>query len=310
MTVFYEYKNGAVIIGTDAGLFLTTDHGRTFKKAITPANYINVITGDQSENIFLGTASGLFRSKDTCKTWSRMNVVLPGDNVNSISFDSKGNTYETSTYDLSVSTDHGDTWTSWKSKLVAPGDIFMVHWIILDKDIIYLYGTYIGLIFSQDMGNSWKQISTRWRDSTGTTIGFNPNGIYIDSKSYIYTRDASYVTIHKVYRGSITPTAVETNNTIIEPTEFRLYQNYPNPFNPSTTIKYSIPVDPATAGRHAVSLQVYDLLGREIATLVNGEKSPGNYEVKLDGTGLTSCVYFYTLRVGDFVQTKKMMLIK
>jgi len=113
------------------------------------------------------------------------------------------------------------------------------------------------------------------------------------------------------------------------PKEFRLYPNYPNPFNPSTTIKYSKPVDPATAGRRIVSgqwettprvslsrqggistLKVYDILGREVATLVNEEISPGNYEVKFDGTGLSSGLYFYTLRAGGFTQSKKMVFLK
>jgi len=92
---------------------------------------------------------------------------------------------------------------------------------------------------------------------------------------------------------------------------FTLSQNYPNPFNPSTTIIYSIPVDPAAAGRHIVStLKVYDILGREVATLVNGEKAPGIYEVKFNGSGLPSGVYFYRLQTGSFSQTKKFVLMK
>ncbi|MHB8930531.1 MAG: T9SS type A sorting domain-containing protein [Melioribacteraceae bacterium] len=90
-----------------------------------------------------------------------------------------------------------------------------------------------------------------------------------------------------------------------------LYQNYPNPFNPTTTIKYSIPVET----RHASSLQhitlkVYDILGKEVATLVNEEKAPGNYEVKFDGANLSSGVYFYRLQSGSFTQTKKFVLMK
>ena len=99
---------------------------------------------------------------------------------------------------------------------------------------------------------------------------------------------------------------------------FQLEQNYPNPFNPSTTIKFSIP---NVGAEHVqplhVLLKVYDLLGREIATLVNEEKSPGNYEVKFDpdksgqaGANLPSGVYFYRLTAGSFSQTKKMLLMK
>ena len=104
-----------------------------------------------------------------------------------------------------------------------------------------------------------------------------------------------------------TPSAVQNKEAV--PDSYALLQNYPNPFNPSTTIKYSIP-DGETTRRVVSTLKVYDILGREVATLVNEEKSSGNYEVKFDGSRLGSGVYFYTLRAGDFVQTKKMMLIK
>ncbi|MCW8811480.1 MAG: aryl-sulfate sulfotransferase [Ignavibacteriaceae bacterium] len=86
--------------------------------------------------------------------------------------------------------------------------------------------------------------------------------------------------------------------------EFKLSQNYPNPFNPSTNIKYHIP----TAGM--VSLKVYDILGREVATLVNEEKPAGSYEVEFSATALSSGIYFYRLTDGNFIQTNKMVLMK
>jgi len=88
------------------------------------------------------------------------------------------------------------------------------------------------------------------------------------------------------------------------PTEFSLSQNYPNPFNPTTTIKFTI------SDLRFTILKVYDVLGNEIATLVNEEKSSGEYEVEFSGKGLPSGVYFYQLRTGGFVDTKKLILIK
>jgi hypothetical protein len=93
------------------------------------------------------------------------------------------------------------------------------------------------------------------------------------------------------------------------PSEFRLEQNYPNPFNPSSTIDFSIPLL-GTGHTVSVQLKIYDLLGREVTKLVDEEKSPGNYEVKFNASGLPSGVYFYNLRAGDFVQTRKMLLVK
>ncbi len=105
------------------------------------------------------------------------------------------------------------------------------------------------------------------------------------------------------------PTDINDVSTI---EEFKLSQNYPNPFNPSTTIKYSIP---NVETRHASSLRnvilkVYDILGREIATLVNKKQQAGSYEVQFDASSLTSGIYLYKLRSGSFVESKKMILVK
>jgi len=95
----------------------------------------------------------------------------------------------------------------------------------------------------------------------------------------------------------------------ILPTEFKLEQNYPNPFNPSTTIKYEIP-DQVRNDNVLVKLKIYDVLGREVTTLVNKEQKPGNYEVKFDAKNLSSGIYYYRISSGSFVKTKKMILIK
>ena len=96
---------------------------------------------------------------------------------------------------------------------------------------------------------------------------------------------------------------VEEENGII-PNSISLYQNYPNPFNPSTTIKWQQP----EAG--IVTLKIYDVLGREVATLINEELTAGNHETVFDASQLSSGIYFYQLKAGSFVQTKKMILIK
>ena len=86
--------------------------------------------------------------------------------------------------------------------------------------------------------------------------------------------------------------------------EFSLSQNYPNPFNPMTTIKYSV------SKNCYVSLQVYDLLGKEVATLFKGTCQVGNYDVSFDGSGLSNGVYFYQMKSDNFIETKKLVLIK
>ena len=107
----------------------------------------------------------------------------------------------------------------------------------------------------------------------------------------------------------------------ISPVQFCLSQNYPNPFNPSTTINYTIQSSVIAGGTkrsQLVTLKVYDVLGNEISTLVNEEKSTGTYHVNFNAVHLTSGIYFYKLQAGDpstgsgqgFVETKKMVLLK
>ena len=100
-----------------------------------------------------------------------------------------------------------------------------------------------------------------------------------------------------------------SGNTNPLPTEFSLSQNYPNPFNPTTTIKYAI------NSKQLVQLKVYDILGSEVATLVNEEQGAGNYKVEFNlardsSPAIASGIYFYRLQTGDFVQTRKMIFLK
>ncbi|MDP2366420.1 MAG: T9SS type A sorting domain-containing protein, partial [Ignavibacteria bacterium] len=88
---------------------------------------------------------------------------------------------------------------------------------------------------------------------------------------------------------------------------YSLYQNYPNPFNPSTKIRYTIPNGVEVS---IVQLKVYDVLGNEVATLLNEEKAAGSYEVSFSASNLASGIYFYRLTAGNFIETKKMILIK
>jgi hypothetical protein len=88
------------------------------------------------------------------------------------------------------------------------------------------------------------------------------------------------------------------------PTEYAMHQNYPNPFNPTTTIRFDVPKE------SFVRFTIFDMLGREVATLVDEVKQPGNYEVFVQGEGLSSGTYFYRMNAGDFVSTRRMILMK
>ena len=119
------------------------------------------------------------------------------------------------------------------------------------------------------------------------------------------TASASNVHVHDIsltYINSTPPTSVIKPGEL--PKSFSLGQNYPNPFNPTTIIRFAI------QSTSFVSLKIYDILGREVSTLANEQKSPGIYEVNFNASRLSSGIYFYQLRAGTNVETKRMMLIK
>lgn len=130
-----------------------------------------------------------------------------------------------------------------------------------------------------------------------TVIG-RPTEIEIDPEHWIL-KDVTSVTGVNDYENKL-------------PESFSLSQNYPNPFNPSTVINYSIPASAIKNGTNslAVSLKVYDVLGKEIATLVNETKNAGNYSIQFDSEKYSAGVYYYNLHAGNYSQTRKMILLK
>ncbi len=188
-----------------------------------------------------------------------------------------------------------------------------------------------GLFISDDSCNSWVQVSTISPKcglsikSSGMLVGTDSLGIFLFAENgdslgsfnegltnlnvqsiAIDTNDYVYIgTDDGIWRRPLSEivTSVEEIPQSL-PVEFLLSQNYPNPFNPKTTIKYSIPKS------SQVILKIFNTLGEEIEILANEEKPVGTYEVNWDAANFPSGVYFYRLQAGDFVQTKKMILLK
>ncbi|HQJ47346.1 MAG TPA: T9SS type A sorting domain-containing protein, partial [Ignavibacteriaceae bacterium] len=106
------------------------------------------------------------------------------------------------------------------------------------------------------------------------------------------------------YYSMVVAQSSDVNENPVVANNFNLEQNYPNPFNPSTTIKYSV------AERSNVNIKVYDMLGKEVASLVNTVKEAGSYEVNFNASNLASGMYVYTITAGNFTSSKKMMLMK
>jgi hypothetical protein len=159
-----------------------------------------------------------------------------------------------------------------------------------DSSLVFINGFYMDTVRSA--GHNWNSL-------VGSQVFFNQGGRKFlvvwesnrSGRSHIYSR--------MVY---VSPDAiVDIPRT---PSAFTLYQNYPNPFNPSTTIRYALPA------RSHVTLTVFNVLGQQVATLVDGTQDAGDHDVKYDGTGLASGVYFYTMRAGDIVRTKQLLILR
>ena len=165
-------------------------------------------------------------------------------------------------------------------------------------------------ITATELNNSGFEVQKSLDNSNWNKVGFvtgNGTSSEVHSYSFIDQNPIVGTSFYRLKQIDFDGTSEYSN--IVEVVygavaEFALEQNYPNPFNPTTKINYSI------KEKGNVELKIFDLLGSEIASLVNEEKTPGNYEVFFDASSLSSGVYLYTIKAGSFVQTRKMMLMK
>ena len=174
------------------------------------------------------------------------------------------------------------------------GNIFFVN----DYTGFVCGSGYEGNIYKTTNGGlNWISKSNHFPDLMTYIFFVNPNTGYVGSKNgFIYKT----TTGGNVFVGNI-------SNEI--PKEYKLFQNFPNPFNPTTKIRFAIREE-GKGKREKTKLDIFDILGKEITTLVNETLQPGMYEVTFDGKNLPSGIYFYELTAGDFVSVRKMLLIK
>jgi len=237
---------------------------------------------------------------------------------------------------------------NWSSVGVSPDQIFDIfvfdslNAITLSGDPEGFYG--IGNIKTTDAGKNWSfEELSLFGLSFAIDFRTNTEGWSASGFKFLFTTDGGESWIEKqtpdsavifdlTFTDPFTGYAVGENGLILKykrnitkvedkvelPAKFVLHQNYPNPFNPSTRIKYTIPtptLSPSPCcgegeGEGFIKLIVYDVLGNEVAVLVNEEKPSGNYEIDFNANGLTSGMYFYRLSADGFVQTKKMVFLR
>ncbi len=282
---------GEIYIGTGAGVWRSTDGGTTWAPAGLGEFDIRSIALHQ-DRIYVATVSdGVFLSTNGGTSWQNRGLVRP--DLQTIAVNGAGVVYAGVAGGIYFSTNGGGSWTS---KIFTSGHVYA---FLFNGNFDTYAATSTGLFATTDGGESWGSRGLGERVVIALSYDLNHGML---AASY---KDGVYRTFQII-------TAADRTGTL--PLSLRLYANYPNPFNPLTTIAYDVPVT------SEVTLTLYDVLGRNVATLVSGTVPPGNHQATWDGSSSPSGVYLYRITVTPlsvagtvtrpFEATGKMMLLR
>ncbi len=289
-----------------------------------PDNLVKCLTVDGSGNIWTGTTKGLAKY-DGASTegtgWTVYNTSNSGLPENYFS--------------CLVADESGDIWigTGWDYEGFEVQVSGLVkydgtNWIVYDTSNSGLPDNLLKCLTVDDSGNIWIGTGDRRGYGLARYDGTSPEGtgwtVYNTSNSGLPDNLVKCLNVDgsgNMWIGTWGGLAVFNEGGIVSsinsegnkedyPDKFILSQNYPNPFNPSTKIKYTVASLNASQGGTFVQLKIYDILGREIAVLVNEKQKAGYFEIKWDAGNQPSGVYFYRISAGEYVETKKMLLLK
>ncbi|MFZ5948283.1 MAG: T9SS type A sorting domain-containing protein [Stygiobacter sp.] len=309
-----SYSGNNIIEAGPYGIFIFTDNSSNWKRILIPPSTYGARGLYKSTNyVYCGVGPYIYRSTDDGLNWN--NVVTSNTTIKNFYTQPNpngGDIIYVGTLDgLFISTNNG---TSWKESNSGLGYRNMNALVGTGQNLFTATENGGGVYYSLNGGTNWNDGNAGLpANSTGRALLLNNGFIYVGlSDGTVWKRNLTDfgITSVKEIAGEI-------------PSLFELSQNYPNPFNPKTTIRYVIPSAAKESKEIAssqqigtrndasnVTLKVYDVLGKEVATLVNKRQSAGNYEVKFDASNLSSGIYFYKLQAGNFIQTKKMILTK
>ena len=318
-----------VIAGTSFGVYRTTNNGQNWS-LLGISNRSVWAIAKKDNNIFAGTTGyGVYRSTDNGVNWEislqkttqissltiKDNYIFAGDWMSPTIY---------------VSSNNGSTWDS--TSLGGPFTRVVLS-LAVKGSIVFAGTDNYGIFYTTNNGINWTQSSLSEPSVICINVNGNnifagtafalPGGVFLSTNNgtswiiknqgmgnrYIWsmTSNSQYIfagTDSTIWRHSLSEIIGIQNISTEIPSSYSLGQNYPNPFNPITVISFSLPVV------SNATLKVYDLMGREVQTLVNEKLQAGTYEVTFDGSGLTSGVYFYKLMTEGFSETKRMLLIK
>ena len=265
----------------NSGIYSSTNNGTNWNLSglnDSPITKLEV----SGTNIYAGTQSGIYISTDNGSNWSFLGLTT--HNVSSIAVSGQ-NLFVGSGNGVYLSTNNGTTWSSIGLSIHTYSSLVV-------SDINLISASYNGIYLTTNNGINW--------------LAFNQGFNYIPNAGPLFIKD-EYLFVgdgQSVWRRPLSEiTGIQNISTEI-PSSYSLSQNYPNPFNPNTVIGFQLSVV------SDVSIKIYDVQGREVQTLVNERMNAGTYEVSVDGMGLNSGVYFYQMRVSDFKETRRMLLIK
>ncbi len=281
------------------GIYRSQDNGDTWEQ-LHPELVAITLAVNQNNHIFAGTWADFYRSNDEGHTWDLVQTPVQNPRGNHLLINSENHIFAElrrfPSSELFRSTDDGLTWDILALGLDDTTGLrrhgFSINALYQDIGNNLWAGTSEGVYFSPDNGETWQLENFGLEESTVCSFDMNSKGMLFAGTcgDGIFRTSESVVSIKSA--------------KVDRPNDFILEQNYPNPFNPSTTILYELP------SRTHVILKIFNLVGQEVATLVDEVKSVGRYEVRLDAGGFASGIYFYRLQAGEFVETKKLLLLK
>ncbi len=300
-----------VAVGDAGKILMTTNGGQNWTEQAPPQPYdiYDVFLVDSLIGYTAGRYGNILKTTDGGISWTQMYTNF-FYNLYGIAFSDANNGIAVGdsikvgvSYGLILKTTNGGT--TWSNQVLDSPLLFdAVNFA--DNNNWYAVGTSIGsqamaprgrIFRSENAGLNWYEQSIPFR-STRSILGISA----FDNNNLLAVGFGGMVLGTINGGGTTSVHYIESDDT---PNSYSLLQNYPNPFNPSTRIKYLI------SGISHITLKVFDLLGKEVAELVNEEKPAGTYEVMFDASGLSSGVYIYQIKVGnEFVETKKLVLIK
>ena len=318
------------------GVFMSTNNGTNWNMVDT------VFTEDlrafvaADTNLFVGAgvwgsaSGGIFRSTNDGSSWTSVNSGLTNIDVHALCISRN----ETNDINIFAGTSGGifrssNNGTNWQAVNTGLTNSDVYCFAVSGTNIFA--GTRDGVFLSTNNGSSWKEVNEGLMNTNISALAVTADNIFAGTSTVWFSGPYG----QGVWRRALSEVITSIDEVALEiPKNFILYQNYPNPFNPTTKIKYSIPssviVSEARQSQEitsvtsfprndnvTVQLKVYDVLGREVTTLVNETKQPGKYEVEFNASSLSSGIYFYQLKAvpfgrqaGEFIQTKKMILLK